>query len=424
MIISAPPMTEYPSGILSIQIHQITGLEVEAVNKNDKSKKEGASEEAEEGEDLPSAYCTIIINHQKIFRTRTKPKSSKPFYNAGTERFIRDWRNTEVHVSVRDARVNEDDALLGIVFLPLDKVLAERAQVNDFFPIAGGVGFGRIRLSIVFRSVHLQLPRNMLGWEYGTLEIMPDIKAVDLPDDLKKLKLKFHTNITDGKAYPESDVGGWRTKKGQSLHIPVKKRYSSAMVVEFRSQNKLADKPPAFGILWLKDIPDREEYTARILVWKGDMKRARANCLNEPGERVGGIELKLKLWDGMSGYHAPLGKNDPNLADVMEVLDATYDNDDDVDEQDGSREAADGGSSSSDDDGDDELSKDGERGALGELKDYKKHAKQLHRRNRGLMQWKAPRTLNWMKSKVDNTESRVTGMFKHGSRETGIETEV
>jgi len=79
LIIASPPPQNHPSGILSIQIHQITGLEIEAINKNKASKHEAQSDEEEEGEDLPSAYCTVILNHQKVYKTRTKPKNSKPF---------------------------------------------------------------------------------------------------------------------------------------------------------------------------------------------------------------------------------------------------------------------------------------------------------------------------------------------------------
>ena len=90
MIASTSPSFDSPSGILSVQIHQISGLELEKVNKQE---DEGATESDDaEGQkdDLPSSYCTVILNHQKIFQTRTKPKNSQPFFNAGTERFIRD----------------------------------------------------------------------------------------------------------------------------------------------------------------------------------------------------------------------------------------------------------------------------------------------------------------------------------------------
>lgn len=59
---------------------------------------------AEEGPHLPNSYCEIIVNDDLIYKTRVKQYSSMPYFEAGTERFIRDWRETVVRVQVRDAR--------------------------------------------------------------------------------------------------------------------------------------------------------------------------------------------------------------------------------------------------------------------------------------------------------------------------------
>ena len=96
----------------------------------------------------------------------------------------------KIHVAVRDARVHEDVALIGIVHLPPNEVFANRSQTNGFYPLAGGVGFGRIRISMVFRSVQLQAPRNILGWEYGTVDIKPEIKGKDVKSDLQDCRIK------------------------------------------------------------------------------------------------------------------------------------------------------------------------------------------------------------------------------------------
>jgi hypothetical protein len=69
--------------------------------------------------------------------------------------------------------------------------------------------------------------------------------------------------------------------------------------------------------------------------------------------------------------------------------------------------------------------KNGKRGPIDALKDYKKHSKQLHRTNKGAMQWKGPRTLAYMKHLAQRGENKVERMFKHGDGGTqGIETEV
>ncbi|KAF1971203.1 hypothetical protein BU23DRAFT_510529 [Bimuria novae-zelandiae CBS 107.79] len=444
LIIASPPSQNYPSGILSIQIHQITGLEIEKSNK--KKQNEDATEEEEEGDDLPSSYCTVILNHQKMFKTRTKPKNSKPFFNAGCERFIRDFRNTEVHISVRDARVHEDDALLGVIYLPLSRVLKHRSQLISNFPIAGGIGYGRARISIVFRSVQLQAPRNLLGWEYGTIEIKPLVKAIDIPGDLKNLRMKIRTSLARGKLYSGSEDSEanqydghtvWKTKRNHRIRLPVRKRYASWMIVEFRKDSALSDRTPAFAILWLKDIVDNEEQTIRLAVWKGDLSRAENNVLDSYGDKVGEIELTITFWSGLSGYHQSLAKKDSNLGNVLEVLDACNDNNE-MDWDNDEESDSDSDTSSSSDENEDSsfvpsilhpnsnnsLDSDGKRGLMDQVREYKHNKKQLHRRKRGAMQWKGPRTLAYLKHLAERGENKVEGLFKHNDRKSqGVETE-
>lgn len=76
IIILDPPSPDYPSGICAIQIHQILGL---GIRKPKRNQGDGTYEEDDPvDDDLLSSYCTVILNHQKILKTRTKPKSAKP----------------------------------------------------------------------------------------------------------------------------------------------------------------------------------------------------------------------------------------------------------------------------------------------------------------------------------------------------------
>lgn len=422
IVISAPPPDNYPSGIFSIQIHQITGLELDDVRGKADQGSGPDGEETESGPGLPSAYCNIIINHKKVFKTRTKPKNSKPFYNAGTERFIADWHHAEVFVAVRDARVDEEDPLLGVVHLPLSEVFKERAQVNGFYPIAGGLGFGRVRISMVWRSVQLQAPPEALGWDYGTLEIKPTITSSDMPEDIKDLKIKLHSSLARGKMHRrhgETDSGGaleWHTRKGKSLYLPFQDRYASCLAIRFKKNGMFKDKTAAFCIFWLKDIPDEEEKELELPIYKGNFERARANCLEQPGERVGSLKVTLKFWSGLSERHSKLANRDPNLRNVMEVLDVARDNyesmqkerdagiveadgDENVHNEDEDEDDDDDTNSDSDDSEDEEDDNDHDKNDDGskqnnktdlidKAKDYKKHSKQQHRRNRGVMQYK------------------------------------
>lgn len=96
-----PPRKDLKSGVLSVIIHQINQLERQnlkgASGKN--ARREGAAGQdtdapEEEGPNLPNSYCEIFVNDNMIYKTRTKMYTSMPFFEAGTEYFIRDWVST------------------------------------------------------------------------------------------------------------------------------------------------------------------------------------------------------------------------------------------------------------------------------------------------------------------------------------------
>lgn len=462
MIISAPPPNGYPSGIFSIQIHQITGLELARYNKADSDKDAEGSDEEEQGDGLPSAYCNVIINHKKVFKTRTKPTNAKPFYNAGTERYIADWRQAEVHVSVRDARVKEEDPLLGIVHLSLAHVFRDRAQVNGFFPLVGGVGYGRVRISMVWRSIELQAPPEALGWDYGTLQILPKVSNGKIPNDLKKMKVKFRTPLGKGKLYPASslsddhDDSGWtnKHKKVVPLRLGVRMRHSSCLSIAFEDKSFFGDKIPAFAVLWLKNIPDEERKTLTLPVFRGgDFDRAIKCTLpeSEMGERVGEITLEVIFWAGLGSAHSQWAKKDRNVRNVVEVLEVARDNMEEMKNEEEAGIVAGAASDDSDNDSDssadeegggkddgatlttNEESDDGSGNVLNpkalkkSASDFKKRQEALGRRHRGIMQWRIPRSSKWAFNKAQDAEGKFLGMFKHGvhgGRGQDVETEV
>jgi len=538
MIISAaPPGEDFVSGILSVQIHNITGLETQRLNKStDEAKEDKEATEEEHSDDMPDSYCNIVLNHTKVYRTRIKPKNSKPFFNAGTERFVRDWRTAEVVVAVRDSREREDDPLIGLVYLPLARVFSKRSQVMDNFPLVGGIGYGRARISLVWRSVELRLPPNLRGWDFGTLEIKGRVKAKDdLPKGLVEHRIKLRSNMGRVKMYPVSDEDGgasarsWQLKKkkkqqkqqqqdGQedqdddgedSAFLPVRKRYASAMVIEFRESKVGPDKTAAFAVLWLNELVDEEDKTVTLKVWKGGkdkLKKAETCCDYDgrtgptgdeeekdeeeiPAKPLGEIEVKVRFWRGLSGYHksyAAKSKNG-NMRDVMECLDTIADEDlesgsddsdsgEDTDSSSSSEEESktrkklkvhtndsDSTPSGSDDERGSELNPsrsvsdvkkglknifrspvdgvttaaagmvgagghndpdDGKRGIRGEMKDYRDHHRQLHRKHRGVMQWRAARQAEHLGGKLGQLKGGAERLFSHSDKDTGVETEV
>lgn len=419
LLIGSPPPSKYCSGIFSIQIHQITGLELESIQQKTPRHNDAkeSSDEQEDSDDLPSSYCNIIINHSKVYKTRTKPKNAKPFFNAGTERFIRDWRSTEVMLSVRDSRVHENDPLLGIVYLPLSKVFEHRSQVIDSYPLVGGIGYGRARVSMVFRALKLELPRELQGWDYGTLEFVdsPWIEKSKFPQDFHSQRITARTSIDKGKLVSsqargsdEGDRVEWSGKHNRSVCLAVRKRYATSLVLEFRNSSALGtDRTTAFAILWLRDIPDDEATSLTLPVYKNHDDSLKIISDGEiPGQNsdlmIGEIHLQIKFWHGLSGFHKGLAGRDANLRDVFEVLETAEDNeetDSDCESLSDHVDTSESSSSSSDEDGDDgdgsdgrkrqtSVQRDGSRNPIQQARDYKQHHRLLHRQHRGIMQWK------------------------------------
>ncbi|KIX06317.1 uncharacterized protein Z518_04292 [Rhinocladiella mackenziei CBS 650.93] len=276
-----PPDPLWPSGICSVIVHQIVNLELENIKGSDGNRKGKEFEPAkpygeateEESNKLPTSYCTILFNDVLVYRTRAKAVSSKPIFNAGTERFMRDWRSGIVTVTVRDQRNREHDPILGVVPLRLSELLATSSQVTRWYPLDGGIGFGRIRISILFRSIETRLPPHMLGWDVGTFEFLSE--QIVASGWKQNTKLKLRTGGSVGKiprTHCHSNEAGdgvyWDTSPENNHHVrlPVKHRYRSPVIFEFYVAGKRGAM--AYALIWLQNLVDNEETPLDIPIWK------------------------------------------------------------------------------------------------------------------------------------------------------------
>lgn len=223
----------------------------------------------------------------QIYRTRAKALSSKPIFNAGTERFIRDWRSAFVTVGVRDQRYRQHDPILGVVPLKISDLLQTSSQVTRWYPLDGGIGFGRIRISILFRSVETRLPPQMLGWDVGTFEFVSEkLTTVNFN---QRCKIKLRTGGSSGKitkhvcsvdennnlSFDLSDENFRR-----SLRLPVKHRYRSPVVFEFHAQKK--HHATGYAVFWLQHLVDNESTEIDIPIWSTkNGKRLTQNYITE-----------------------------------------------------------------------------------------------------------------------------------------------
>ncbi|MCJ1313286.1 hypothetical protein MMC25_006963 [Agyrium rufum] len=328
-----PPDPLWPSGIVSIVVHQIVNLELENIQGSEGNRKGREYEPAkpagenteEESKKLPSSYCTILLNDTLVYRTRAKAVSSKPIFNAGTERFVRDWKTTILTVTVRDQRYRQHDPILGVIPLRLTDILQTSSQVTRWYPLDGGVGFGRARISLLFRSVETRLPPNMLGWDVGTFEFLSK----------RILGLNYHTNAkiklrTGGSTgvisklqchrLPEGDGMYWDISSEKSTHtkgaprLPVKFRYRSPVVFEFHTTGKRGAQ--AYALIWLHHLIDNESTDINIPIWTTKNgarltqnyvteENIKANAVSglEDLEEIGRLQFRCRFKAGMDEDH-------------------------------------------------------------------------------------------------------------------------
>lgn len=290
-----------------------------------------------------------------------------------------------------------------------------------------------MKFSLTFRSVQTKLSKCLLGWDVVTLEIQPTVKSsIDLPTDFSSCRLVFHTAHGKGKMIPNPD-GGWKQKAGRPIRLAISKRYASCLLIQLRKHVVARDVTPAFCSLWLKDIPDDEEVSVSLPVWKNeghDLEQARTNAKASHGEQLGTLDLKLRLWPGLSGYHHFLADHDRNMADVMDALDCAEESKevshDHLYEE---THGEDSDSSSGSEHEEQGMGEDGHHtvGAVQGIQDYRRHEKTLHRKHRGLMQWNAARNVAWvgrgLEHQANKLGEKISGTFKHKARENGVAKE-
>ncbi|KAK6543529.1 hypothetical protein TWF694_000275 [Orbilia ellipsospora] len=322
LALNVPPDPNYPTGIVSITIHEIQHLEFERskgtfgkIRPYSPAQVVGENKD-EEGSHLPNAYCTIMVNDVLSFKTRTKVSSSNPMFSAAVERYVRDWRNTVITVAARDSRHREHDPLLGVCAIKLSEALQTSSTVTRLYALDGGIGYGMVSLTILFRSVGLQVPRNLLGWDIGSIEIMDDLMTAIGPGAQELLNSRIvMTSDCDTKKVPRrlavNDNGvGWNLN-GLTIRLPVRQRYGSALRLEFYS--RMSRKPIAYAVYWLNEIVDNQTTKLSLPVWKTkNVNALTQNYIsgnditvreNIDAEQIATFNVTLRFKDGLDESH-------------------------------------------------------------------------------------------------------------------------
>lgn len=330
-----PPDPKWPSAILGINVGSISALATREIEEGLKGKdREGSFgqdvDATQEGKNLPSAYVEIVVNDDIVYKTRVKPYSNAPVFNAGTEVFVRDWKRAQVTLIVRDARVREHDPILGIVSLPLAEAMKEASAIEKPYSIQDGVGYGRVNLSMNLRPVKLELPRTQLGWDTATVELLSEISITGAsPEWESKLKAKRirastgddTVKLRAGEGVDQTTSNGGSDDNGEDeaiARLPLYDRYSSSLTFDFGGGGgfgPIGGKPEAIAVFPLANIADDEVEDIDIPILAGDglgtLKRNHIDdftARTHKYEEVGRLKVRVRLDAGLDEDHHKLAK--------------------------------------------------------------------------------------------------------------------
>lgn len=192
--------------------------------------------------------------------------------------------------------------------------------MTRWYPLDGGIGFGRIRISLLFRPVETKLPPQMLGWDVGTFEFVG--QQIVAKNFGRHAKIKMRTGGSTGKITRHnchldgSDAVFDTSDKTfrDSLRMPVKHRYRSPIVFEFYAHGKRG--VAGYAVLWLQHLIDNEETDIDLPIWTTKMgARLTQNYITEenwkakekPGledlTEIGRLQFRCNFSPGIDESH-------------------------------------------------------------------------------------------------------------------------
>ena len=321
-----PPDPKWPSGILSIFVDHIEGLEDRDVEKGVKgSEREGTqgqdvSASGETPDSLPSGYVEFVLNDEIIYKTRVKPLTNLPWFNAGTEVFIRNAATAQIRIVVRDSRMREHDPIMGIVDLKVADLFKQSSQTSGLYSISDGVGYGKVSAAFVFKAVELELPKALLGWDTATVELQSKITVEGIDtlwdDKLNSLKISVTTGDDTQKLMPagkQSELDIDEDAKDDTLaRLPVYDRFSSQLAFSFGGG--VLGKVEAAAVLSLCDVVDEEVTDVEIPIYSGQrltttFRRSHIDdqfLQKHDFKKVGTLRVKICVDPGLDMDHEKL----------------------------------------------------------------------------------------------------------------------
>ncbi|KAI8057009.1 hypothetical protein BDF22DRAFT_668911 [Syncephalis plumigaleata] len=308
--------SKYPTGILSVLVHEGADIELRTTPRDASPEDVSAfgvpasvrysntgGGSSSSNNIFPSSYVELVINDELTYRSRVKPTNPRPYWNCLTDRVIRDWHNCRIRIVIRDSRSREHDPVLGVVALELGDLMkqipdGQSMEIMRWYRLLGGIGYGKIRLSLVFHPIDITIPRHLSGYNVGTLHVS-HICATDLSGLAEGMPIYCRLSLSsdDNNDAVDTEVTKLIQKDvtplpvpamtmgslastllmearwpGSEVVLPVNARYTSALIIQLR-QRKLRREVVAFGVVWLKDLVDGEAVAADIPIFMpGDIR--------------------------------------------------------------------------------------------------------------------------------------------------------
>jgi hypothetical protein len=193
-------------------------------------------------------------------------------------------------------------------------------------------GFGRCRISVLFRSVDLQLDKPLLGWDIGTFEFLSDsITATGVDSSsFSSMKLKLRTGGSTAKVPRSKAKGNEEGVEWPSigLRLPVRYRYMSPVVIEFHLRG-VRNKADAHAIVWLPTVIDNETLDFKLPIYKSDnSQRLTQNFIENPEqeegvtvEKLGYLEFRGRFKAGLDEDHDKF-LSDNDQRETLETFEA------------------------------------------------------------------------------------------------------
>jgi Ca2+-dependent lipid-binding protein len=320
------PDPTLPSGILGLTIHQAINVKVDNPNKKSmghirvQNQDDDGEDEADEQEVsidyIPSLYATADINDELVYRTRVKSINNAPTFNSSTEMYIRDWRLASVTLSVWDTRKKTDDCLVGVVSVKMSEIFHESSSVVKFYDLKGGAGTGRIRVSMIFRSIKMQLEESLLGYSVGSFVFTSPITCTgSMNTNALKLRTSGSSRIIKNRSKSEEGLYTWMLQTPRDV-LPVHFRYLSPVVLEFVGSGlteKFGSTPIGkskhYTVLWLSKLVDNKEQSFKLPIYKtNNPNRLTQNDISEADdtmalEQVGEVSFQGRFKAGIDEAH-------------------------------------------------------------------------------------------------------------------------